>query len=131
MGTGIRVAVCGGRAFADEARIAAALNAVRGLYGEFACLIHGGATGADTLAAQWANRRGITVIHYPAKWEQHGRAAGPIRNQMMIDHGRPDVLVAFPGGKGTLDMICRAKAARIPVIEIPPRMTPTQEPGGS
>ena len=37
--------------------------------------------------------------------EKHGNAAGPIRNQRMLDHGKPDIVVAFPGGSGTADMV--------------------------
>lgn len=119
MGERMRVAVCGGRAFSDSARVVSMLDGLLKFYGEFECLMHGGATGADTLAAQWAHQQNITVICFPAKWKEHGRAAGPIRNQLIIDHGRPDLLVAFPGGKGTLDMRCRAKAARISIIDLP------------
>jgi len=53
-----------------------------------------------------------------AKWSKHGRAAGPIRNQEMIDECKPDLVVAFPGGRGTADMVRRAKAAGIRVIEV-------------
>ena len=55
-----------------------------------------------------------------ADWAKHGRKAGPIRNQRMIDEGRPDLVVAFPGGTGTADMVERARVAGIRVIEIAP-----------
>jgi len=53
---------------------------------------------------------------HPADWERHGRAAGPIRNQEMADAGA-DLCIAFPYGigKGTYDMIERARKAGIPV----------------
>ena len=71
-------------------------------------IIHGGAPGADMLAAEVAQELGIPARAYPADWRKHGRAAGPIRNQLMLDDGKPDIVVAFPGGKGTADMIRRA-----------------------
>ena len=87
---------------------------------EFSCVIHGGATGADSLASEWAEAGGVVVEVYPADWRSHGRAAGPIRNQEMLEKAGPAFLVAFPGGRGTADMIRRAKKARIPVAEIYP-----------
>jgi DNA-binding MurR/RpiR family transcriptional regulator len=57
-------------------------------------------------------------LSYPADWEAYGKAAGPIRNQRMLDEGKPDLVIAFsdlPTTSGTYDMIKRAKAAGIPV----------------
>lgn len=79
-------------------------------------LIHGAARGADTLAAEWAAARGVTAEAYPANWDLHGRSAGPIRNRRMLRKGKPDVVIAFPGGAGTADMIRQAKAAGVPGI---------------
>lgn len=110
-----RVLVCGGRDYADEARVFAELN---DLDPDF--LIEGGAGGADTLAWRWANcklppDRRLTIS---AEWDRYGKAAGPMRNQRMLDEGKPDLVLAFPGGKGTADMIRRAKRAGIQVKEI-------------
>lgn len=55
-----------------------------------------------------------------------GKAAGPIRNQHMIDTAKPDLVVSFPGGAGTADMVRRAKAAGVRVIEVEPRLRPAQ-----
>ena len=56
------------------------------------------------------------VEEYPADWKKYGKSAGPLRNQRMIDEGKPDLVVAFPGGVGTADMISRAKAYNISVL---------------
>jgi hypothetical protein len=69
------------------------------------------------LAGKWAESQGVTVEAYPADWKKHGRAAGPIRNQRMLDEN-PDILVAFPGGKGTADMVARARKASLTVIVV-------------
>lgn len=85
-------------------------------------IITGGATGADSAAEDWAavNWTDLQVYRIkPSEWLKYGKAAGPHRNQRMIDEGEPDLVVAFPGGKGTADMVKRAKAAGIKVIEIP------------
>jgi hypothetical protein len=57
-------------------------------------------------------------VVYPADWAKHGRAASPIRNQQMLDEGRPNLVVAFPGGRGTADMVRRARSAGVEVIEV-------------
>jgi UDP-N-acetylmuramoylalanine-D-glutamate ligase len=54
---------------------------------------------------------------YPAKWDLHGKSAGPIRNQQMLDTG-VDLVIAFPGGKGTAHMVSIAKKAGVKVVEI-------------
>jgi len=79
-------------------------------------LIHGDAAGADRLCRDWALQNNIEVETYPADWDQFGRKAGPIRNQQMIDHGRPDILIAFIGGTGTNNMKKLAKRAKLPII---------------
>ena len=112
--TAKRILVCGGRAYKDSVRVDTVLNAVAKKY-EVTAIIQGEAAGADTLAAAWGRRRRILAVGFKADWATHGRAAGPIRNQQMLDEGRPDAVVAFPGGSGTANMIRRARAAGLPV----------------
>jgi predicted polyphosphate/ATP-dependent NAD kinase len=45
-----------------------------------------------------------------------GKAAGIIRNQRMLDEGKPDLVIAFQGGDGTADMVRRANKSKIPTI---------------
>lgn len=116
----MRVLVCGGRDYGDRRSVYSELDR---LYAQHPIvLIAGGARGVDNLAADWAAARSVPKMIYNADWERHGKAAGPIRNQRMIDEGKPDLVVAFPGGRGTADMVKRAKAADIKVIEV--RLTP-------
>lgn len=84
-------------------------------------IIQGGATGADFLAKVFALDEFDGQVHhkeFPAEWKKYGKAAGGIRNQQMLDEGKPNLVVAFPGGKGTADMVKRAKKAGIKVVEI-------------
>ena len=76
---------------------------------------HPGITGgaADTLAAEWAQARAIPCRLFLADWTTHGRAAGPIRDQAMLDTGKPDLVVAFVGDRGTADMVRRAREAGV------------------
>lgn len=113
----MRVLVCGGRDFNDCGLVWATLDQLART-DSVDCLIEGDARGADRIAGHWAKRRHIDLRLFPANWRKHGKAAGPIRNQRMIDEGKPDFVIAFPGGKGTADMVARAKAAGIPVANI-------------
>lgn len=118
----MRVLVCGGRDYADRDRVYGALNRLREQNPGKIVIIAGKAPGADTLAEDWARiglREGVSFRGYAANWKALGKAAGPIRNQLMIDEGKPDLVIAFPGGRGTADMVRRAKAAGIKVIEVP------------
>ncbi len=84
----------------------------------FTHLIHGGADGADTMAGEWAATK-PEIERYVSKadWAMFGRSAGPIRNAHMLEW-KPDLVVAFPGGSGTLDMVSKAIAAGVRVIEV-------------
>lgn len=81
-------------------------------------IIAGGAKGADSAAADFAAVAFCQLQEFKADWNKHGKAAGAIRNQQMLDEGKPDLVVAFPGGRGTADMVSRAKKAGIEVREI-------------
>lgn len=110
----MKILVCGGRNFKDRVTVFTALD----FYANGAeRIIHGNAPGADRLAEEWAEGRGIWCVAYSADWQKHGKAAGPLRNQMMLDMERPSLVVAFPGGRGTADMIARARKAGVTVIQ--------------
>jgi len=81
-------------------------------------IIEGGATGVDSAAADFAAVNFCKLEEYPADWKQHGRSAGYIRNKQMLFEGKPDLVVAFPGGKGTAMMVDLATSAGIKVIKM-------------
>ncbi len=114
----MRAIVCGGRDFADRQGLWDALESFQNSEGRVTALAHGAAPGADSMAAQWARDNGVPVVAYPAKWKTEGRAAGPLRNQRMIDDFRPDVVLAFSGGRGTADMIRRADVEGVRVVKL-------------
>ena len=68
-------------------------------------IIHGAAAGADAMAGRYARENDIECREFPAEWERYGRSAGYKRNQQMLDEGKPDMVVAFPGGPGTQNMV--------------------------
>lgn len=113
-----RVLVCGGRDYVDRDHIWNELSRLDIERGLFAVVIHGYASGVDSEAAIWARTCGYKLLGFRAEWQRYGRAAGPLRNQRMLDDGKPDLVIALPGGRGTADMIRRARAAGVEVIEV-------------
>jgi hypothetical protein len=116
--TGLRVIVCGGRDYNDRISLYEALDQIVIEHGPIDVLIHGNQRGADTLADAWARSRGVTPVGVPADWQRYGKSAGPVRNRRMITEHGPDLVIAFPGGRGTANMIGLAHEAEIKVIEI-------------
>jgi len=110
--------VCGGRRYYDRRRVFDTLDEIDGPQFAITCVIHGSATGADLLADEWATERKIEREAYPARWQERGRSAGPERNARMLSEGRPELVVAFPGGRGTADMVRRARAAGVRVLTV-------------
>jgi hypothetical protein len=115
-----RILVTGSRNWTSVSRIADALDHAVDDFArmeKLVCapiLVHGGCKGADLIAAEyWLGR---LVEEYPADWDTFGKAAGPIRNQQMVDLGA-DICLAFPmpDSRGTWDCVRRAREAGIPV----------------
>jgi hypothetical protein len=113
----MRVLVCGGRCFNDYVTIYRCLDDITD-ESTVTHVIVGGADGADYWGEAWAYHNHVPFTVMRADWKSHGRAAGPLRNQRMIDEGKPDLVVAFPGGRGTADMVRRAKDAGVKVVEM-------------
>lgn len=72
-------------------------------------IVSGTANGADKLGERYANEKGYKIARFPANWDEHGKAAGFIRNEEMAKYA--DALIAFWDGisKGTSHMINLAK----------------------
>lgn len=113
---GISVLVCGGRGYRDDAQVRDTLDLLHATR-TIRIVITGAASGADELAEDWARSREIDYIGFPAKWNTHGNTAGPIRNSAMLEYA-PNLVVAFPGGRGTADMTRKARDAGIEVLEV-------------
>lgn len=114
----MRLLACGGRAFNDRDFVFAMLDKAHAKRA-ITLLIEGGAIGADTWARQWAVSRGVKHVIERAEWRKYGNLAGSIRNSQMLVKYSPDGCVAFPGNRGTADMVMRAKAAGVTVWEPP------------
>lgn len=124
----MKILVCGGRDFEDWKKFNSVMYDI--VFGRTGTpndvemlptgieIIAGGATGADSLAIEWAIANWVPFIEYPADWKQYGKKAGYIRNKQMLEEGKPDLVVAFPGGRGTANMIKLAEEAGVEVIRV-------------
>jgi hypothetical protein len=137
-----RVLVTGGRTYGELLRdtpreqrgqervrvyreVKALREALAALHAEtpITCLIHGAARGADRHAGEWAATHQVMTQSFdisPQAWREMGKAAGPHRNARMLQVGQPDLVLAAPGGRGTSDMVGRARRAGIPIRKVRP-----------
>lgn len=114
----MRLLVCGGREYTNKAKVFQTLDRVNAKRA-ISILIHGDCkAGADQLAQQWAEQNNVHTARVTALWDQLGHAAGPVRNVIMGHVLRPEGVLAFPGGKGTANMVKVARALDIPVMEV-------------
>lgn len=114
------VLICGGRDFGDRDAVMDVVEFLVGFYGDDLRIMHGAARGADTLAQEAADFFGVRCKAFPADWDAHGKAAGPIRNIQMADYlvmcrskGHSVQVIAFAGGTGTNHMVKEAEARGI------------------
>lgn len=98
----MKVIVAGGRDFHDYETVC---EAIRESGFVPTVIISGGATGVDALGEQYARENNLTCEIHKADWKQFGKAAGPIRNRMMAQHGEALVAVWDGFSPGTKNMI--------------------------
>lgn len=113
----VRLLVCGGRDYTNRDKLFAVLDTLEKSVG-IVGVMHGAAKGADSLARDWAVSRGKPHMSFPADWERNGKRAGPIRNARMLAEGRPTLVMAFAGGRGTADMVERSRKAGLMAWEV-------------
>jgi hypothetical protein len=88
----MRVLVCGGRTYGDYMKVDSVLSSLSP-----SVVIDGGARGADWMASSWALEHKVRSLTFRADWKAQGKAAGPIRNQRMINEGKRFLVVGFVG----------------------------------
>lgn len=108
----MRTIIAGSRHCTDEAAVLAAAEAAPWEITEVVC---GGAPGVDSIGAKLARERNIPVTMFPADWNKHGRAAGPIRNRQMADYAQALVAVWDGLSPGTKNMIHEAQSRGLKV----------------
>lgn len=114
----MKILVAGSRNYENFDRIKQILSYMKDKYGVYT-VIEGGQRGADLHAKQAAIELGLPVIQIDAQWETYGRAAGPIRNKLMLDE-KPDLVIIFHEdihkSKGSKNMLLQARGAGVPVL---------------
>ena len=110
------VLICGGRDFDNTKMMRTEVLKLK--QQGYEQIIEGGASGADSQAREAGIYFGLDVVTYWPNWERYGRAGGAIRNQKMLNEGMPHLVVAFPGGRGTADMVAKAIEFGVDVIEV-------------
>ena len=78
-------------------------------------IVEGGAKGADTLGKRYGREKEYLIVTFPANWDEHGKAAGVIRNRQMAEYA--DCLIAFFDGKsrGTKNIIEEARKRNLKI----------------
>jgi len=109
---GMKVIIAGSRSIEDWTIVA---TAIRNSPFKITEVVSGGARGVDNLAESLADLHGMPVKLFPADWNKHGKAAGPIRNKQMAEYA--DCLIAIWDGesKGTSNMIQEMQKLNKPV----------------
>lgn len=122
----MRLLVCGDRFWVNRRLLSEVLNRIHhDRFGPVTAVIEGEARGADVMGRDWGQSNYILVLKYPADWDKYHKAAGPIRNQQMLDEGKPDRVVAFHNNitrsKGTAHMLSIAAKAGLPRLLVSER----------
>jgi hypothetical protein len=113
----LNIVVTGGRDYRNRPYLFGMLDAHTHHFNPIR-VAHGGATGADALANEWAESRGHEIVVYHAEWDKYGRRAGPIRNKKMLEAEQPDYVIAFQGGRGTSDCVSQARRLGLRVVDL-------------
>lgn len=119
----MRTIIAGSRTVLDYRRMSTAMiEAADAIEGSIipTVVLCGMAIGADMLGYDWAKNRNLVIERYPADWRKHGKAAGFVRNEIMVEHA--DALVALWDGKsrGTQHVIGQAerRGLRVYIYEV-------------
>ena len=112
----MRVLVCGGRDYKDWTKVYDTLTKLK-KDNNIIHIINGGAEGADNASSGWAKDNSQPLTVFPAEWEIYGKPAGMIRNRSMLAMN-PDLVISFPGGKGTANMVKLALETGTEVMQV-------------
>jgi hypothetical protein len=107
----MRLVVTGGRNYTNKTFVYSVLSSY-----DISFLGVGDAKGVDSLAREYAVENNIPYKVFKADWNLYGKKAGPIRNELMLEDIKPDLVIAFRGGRGTEDCARKAMEKSIPVL---------------
>jgi len=106
---GKRLCVTGGRTYTKIKLTHERLNRIHRYEGGIREIGVGCAAGLDTIVRDWAEENMISYRRYVADWDGIGIQAGAIRNGVMLEDFKPELLLGFPGSTGTTDCIRKAR----------------------
>ena len=109
----MKLIIAGSRDFTDYKFLERELELLDARVTEVVC---GCARGADELGHRWAVAHGKDVKMFPAKWDDHGRAAGPIRNAEMANYADEAIVFCKNKSKGSMNMIKAMQLRKKPVL---------------
>jgi len=113
---GTRVAFTGGKDCNDTDAIFAALDRVHAKHPDMV-LLHGGApSGAERIAACWADNRKVCQVAFKPDWNRHGKAAPFRRNDALLEI-LPIGVVVFPGTGIQDNLADKARKLGIPLFD--------------
>jgi hypothetical protein len=111
---GPKIAFTGGADFNDHPLVWATLDKVRAKHPDMV-LLHGGSpTGAERIAARWADTRKVPHIPFKPDWTRHAKAAPFKRNDQILEV-LPIGVIVFPGSGIQENLADKARKLGIPV----------------
>ncbi|MGP0016013.1 DUF2493 domain-containing protein [Pseudomonas sp.] len=113
----MRVLICAGRYYLNAAMCRKVLEAYHQTR-KISVLIHGGNQFLGSEVEDWARENGTHLVRYPSNWQLYGKQAERRRNQFMLMDSEPDLVIAFPGGHDTEELVSRARAMGIGILSL-------------
>ena len=111
---GPKIAFTGGADFNDHGLIWGMLDKVRAKHPDMV-LLHGGSrTGAERIAARWADDRKVAHIPFKPDWTRYAKAAPFKRNDQILEV-LPIGVIVFPGSGIQENLADKARKLGIPV----------------
>ena len=80
-------------------------------------VVCGMAKGIDETGRYWGESARVPVKQFPADWDAHGKAAGPIRNKQMAEYADALILIWDGKSRGSASMLRLAKDAGLKIHE--------------
>lgn len=117
----MKLIIAGSRTFNfDHDFIHEAIYAVNNYQRKFNDLeiVSGGAKGVDATAKKYAEAWDKPFREFPADWETHGKAAGPMRNKQMAEYADALLLIWDGESKGSASMKKEMEKLKKPIYEI-------------
>lgn len=111
----MKVIIAGSRTITDRELV---IREVWKLPFEITEVVSGGARGVDAIGEWIAEIVTIPVCRFPADWDKHGKAAGPIRNKQMAEYADAAIVIWDGKSRGSKNMIETMKKLGKPVMEV-------------